>query len=59
VPLEKVRPDIEGQITMEMGRDAVNRWLSGLASKAVIQPESVKLDFLKWLEKQEAATRPE
>jgi parvulin-like peptidyl-prolyl isomerase len=59
VSLEKVRPDIEGQITMEMGRDAVNRWLSGLASKAVIQPESVKSDFLKWLEKQEAATRPE
>jgi parvulin-like peptidyl-prolyl isomerase len=54
-PLEKVRPMIEKAISAEMGRDAVNRWLSGLAAKAVIQPESVRVNFLKWLEKQEAA----
>ncbi len=52
-PLEKVRPDIEKVISAEMGREAVNRWLSGLAAKAVIQPESVRQNFLKWLEKQE------
>ena len=53
-PLDKVRPIIEKQISSEMGRDAVNRWLSGLAAKAVIQPESVRVNFLKWLEKQDA-----
>jgi hypothetical protein len=37
-----------------MGRDAVNRWLSGLAAKAVIQPESVRINFLKWLDQQDA-----
>lgn len=53
-PLDKVRPQIEKFISAEMGRDAVNRWLSGLAAKAVIQPESVRVNFLKWLDKQEA-----
>jgi peptidyl-prolyl cis-trans isomerase SurA len=52
--IEKVRPQIEKVISAEMGRDAVNRWLSGLAAKAVIQPENVRVNFLKWLEKQEA-----
>jgi parvulin-like peptidyl-prolyl isomerase len=53
-PLDKVRPIIEKQISSEMGRDAVNRWLSGLAAKAVIQPESVRINFLKWLDQQDA-----
>jgi peptidyl-prolyl cis-trans isomerase SurA len=53
-PLEKVRPQIEKFISAEMGREVVNRWLSGLAAKAVIQPESVRVNFLRWLEKQEA-----
>lgn len=53
-PLEKVRPQIEKVISAEMGRDAVNRWLSGLAAKAIVQPENVRVNFLKWLEKQEA-----
>jgi parvulin-like peptidyl-prolyl isomerase len=56
-PLEKVRTQIEKVISSEMGRDAVNRWLSGLAAKAVIQPESVRINFLKWLQKQEAPAR--
>jgi peptidyl-prolyl cis-trans isomerase SurA len=53
-PLEKVRPQIEKIISAEMGRDAVNRWLSGLAAKAIIQPENVRNTFMKWLEKQDA-----
>lgn len=53
-PLEKVRPQIEKVISAEMAREAVNRWLSGLAKKAVIQPENVRENFYKWLEKQDA-----
>jgi peptidyl-prolyl cis-trans isomerase SurA len=49
VPLETARPQIEKRLSGEMGRQAVNRWLSGLAAKAVIQPERVRNDFLKWL----------
>jgi hypothetical protein len=52
--LDKLRPQIEKVISAEMGRDAVNRWLSGLAAKAIIQPENVRVKFLEWLEKQEA-----
>ena len=52
-PLEKVRPQIEKMISAEMGRDAVNRWLSGLANKAVIQPDSVRQSFNSWLLKQD------
>jgi hypothetical protein len=58
-PLEKVRPQIEKVISAEMGREAVNRWLSGLAAKAIIQPENVRSNFLKWLEKQEAPAEQE
>lgn len=58
-PLDKVRPQIEKFISAEMGREAVNRWLSSLAAKAVIQPESVRQNFLRWLEKQEAPTPQE
>lgn len=54
--LEKVRPQIEKVISAEMGRDAVNRWLSGLAAKAIIQPEKVRGDFLQWLGKQSDVT---
>lgn len=56
-PLEKVRPQIEKMISSEMGRDAVNRWLSGLAVKAIIQPDNVRTEFLAWLNKQD--NRPE
>jgi parvulin-like peptidyl-prolyl isomerase len=51
-PLEKVRPQIERVIQNEQGRNAINRWLSGLAGKAVIQPDSVRKSFLDWLTKQ-------
>ncbi len=51
-PLEKVRPQIEKVISAEMGREAVNRWLTGLASKAVIQPENVRKNFMQWLNKE-------
>jgi parvulin-like peptidyl-prolyl isomerase len=53
-PLDKVRAQIEKVISAEMGREAVNRWLSGLAAKAVIQPDKVRNNFLAWLDKQEA-----
>ncbi|QIF00688.1 SurA N-terminal domain-containing protein [Roseimicrobium sp. ORNL1] len=51
-PLETARPKIEKVISAEMGREAVNRWLSGLASKAIIQPESVRKSFFEWLNKE-------
>jgi parvulin-like peptidyl-prolyl isomerase len=54
-PLEKVRPQIEKVISAEMGREAVNRWLSGLASKAIIQPETVRKNFFQWLNKETKA----
>lgn len=53
-PLEKVRPQIEKAVAAEMGREAVNRWLSGLANKAIIQPEGVKRDFLAWVGRQQS-----
>jgi peptidyl-prolyl cis-trans isomerase SurA len=58
-PLEKVRPQIEKIISAEMGRDAVNRWLSGLAAKAIIQPENVRSNFMTWLEKQDVVREQE
>lgn len=58
-PLEKVRPQIEKVISSEMGRDAVNRWLSGLAAKAIIQPEGVRKNFLQWLGKENKSGSPE
>lgn len=48
-PLEKVRPQIERAIQSEMGREAVTRWLIGLAKKAVIQPEDVRKNFMEWI----------
>jgi len=52
-PIDKVRPQIEQAIAAERGREAVNRWLAGLANKAIIQPDTVKRDFLAWLGKQQ------
>lgn len=57
-PLEKVRPQIEKFIQSEQGRNAVNRWLSGLANKAIIQPDSVRKAFLAWLSKQSDLVQP-
>jgi peptidyl-prolyl cis-trans isomerase SurA len=54
-PLDKLRPQIEKAVAGELARDAVNRWLSGLASKAIIQPESVKRDFLAWIGRHQGA----
>jgi len=48
-PLEKIRPQIERVIKSEMGRDALNRWISSLANRASIQPESVRTGFLEWI----------
>lgn len=55
-PLEKVRPQIERVITAEMGREAVNRWLSGLAAKAIIQPENVRRNFMQWINKEKQSS---
>lgn len=57
-PLAKVRPQIERAIQAEQGRNAINRWLSGLASKAVIQPDSVRKGFQTWLSKQAQEDQP-
>lgn len=51
-PLEQIRPDIERAIKSEMGREALNRWLSTLAQRASIQPESVRKGFLEWVAKE-------
>ncbi|TLD68801.1 hypothetical protein FEM03_20935 [Phragmitibacter flavus] len=51
-PLEKVRPQIERVVRSEMGREALNRWLSSLAQRASIQPESVRKGFLEWIIKE-------
>lgn len=51
-PLSKVRPMIEKIIQSEVGREALNRWLSGLAAKSIIQPENVRKEFLLWISKQ-------
>lgn len=53
-PLDEIRPQVEQLVVNEMSRQVTNQWLSGLASKAVIQPENVKGDFLRWLDQQEA-----
>jgi len=50
-PIEKVRPQIERAIQSEMGREAVTRWLIGLAKKAIIQPEDVQRNFMEWIVK--------
>jgi parvulin-like peptidyl-prolyl isomerase len=49
VPLEKVRRQVEERVSQEMRRRVVNSWVLGLASRAVIQPEHVRSDFLRWL----------
>lgn len=48
-PLDTVRSTIEKSVQSDRNREAVSRWLSGLAKKAVIQPESVKSNFLQWV----------
>ncbi|MFZ4766038.1 MAG: peptidylprolyl isomerase, partial [Roseimicrobium sp.] len=58
-PLDKVRPQIEKAIGAEIGREAVNRWLSGLSTKAIIQPENVRVEFLQWLTKQSETKQSE
>ena len=50
-PIDKLRPMIEKNVQSELGREAINRWMSGLARKAIIQPESVRKNFLEWIVK--------
>jgi peptidyl-prolyl cis-trans isomerase SurA len=54
-PLEESRQQIERVIKSEMGREALNRWLSSLAQRASIQPESVRKGFLEWILKNKAS----
>jgi hypothetical protein len=51
-PLDKVRAQVEQLVSAEMNRKALNHWISGLARKAIIQPENMRDSFLKWLEKE-------
>jgi parvulin-like peptidyl-prolyl isomerase len=48
-PLDKVRAQVEQLVSAEMSRKVLNQWVSGLARKAVIQPENMRESFLKWL----------
>lgn len=48
-PLDEVRPQIERVIKSEMGREALNRWISSLAARASIQPEHVRKGFMDWI----------
>ncbi len=48
-PLVEVRSEVEKRVSAEMARDTMNRWLSSLAARAVIQPESMRSSFLDWL----------
>lgn len=50
-PLEQVRGDIEKIVKQEKSREALNSWLASLARKASIQPDSVRENYLKRLDK--------
>jgi peptidyl-prolyl cis-trans isomerase SurA len=54
-PLEQVRSDIEKAIKQEKSREALNSWLTALARKASIQPDSVRDGYLKRMDKVNAA----
>lgn len=56
-PLANVRGTIEKSVQAERNREAVSRWLSGLAKNAVVQPGSVKSNFLQWVARNNETSR--
>jgi peptidyl-prolyl cis-trans isomerase SurA len=58
VPLEQVRGDIEKIIKQEKSRDALTSWLTTLARKASIQPDSIRDGYMKRLDKANANVPP-
>ncbi len=58
-PLDKVRPQIEKYIQAEKGRESLNRWLSNLAMKSIIQPADMRTKFLNWVLHEKDKNKPQ